>query len=88
MALPGVATASASALTGSVLVTYNGHMATREQIIGTIELCRDTLSPSGSMRLDASYPTFGGGAVAHPLVQAIVETLVEHALKTALAIVI
>jgi hypothetical protein len=83
-AVPGVVAASASPLTGSVVVTHDGHTATRERIVRTLG--------------DHGYPVVPGlptaalsGAAAaarmevHPLLRIVTETLLEQLLHTALA---
>jgi hypothetical protein len=87
VALPGVVTASASPLTGSVLVTYEGGVVTRERIVRTIErsgfvlTTADTALPAPSVRPAVRE------RVAHPIVQVAVEKLLEHLLTVAIAAV-
>ena len=79
-ALPGVLAASASPLTGSVLVTHDGQIATREQVIATIE---------GSLPLPSlDRPALQTSAAVHQVVHSLVETLLERALEALIAAVI
>ncbi|MBV8914974.1 MAG: hypothetical protein JOZ05_18285 [Acetobacteraceae bacterium] len=78
-ALPGVAAVSANALTGTLLVTHDGHTATRNQIVGTLvstgfALSSDQLA-ARPVPLRATQ-TLG----THPLVEAAAEKLLEHLL--------
>lgn len=77
-ALPGVAAAKVSALTGSVLVAYDGHAATREQVAELVGCCDRTPAPG----VPARTPD------PHPVLRALMEKLLEHALGAAIAAMI
>ena len=87
-ALPGVAAAEVSALTGSVLVAYDGHAATREQVAELVGCCDRTPAPCvPAPRVSASgLPAWAPGP--HPVLRALVEKLLEHALGAAIAAMI
>ena len=89
-ALPGVATATASALTGSVLVTHDGSSATRERILRTVDRFERALSPECSKLPEPLLRLSGDrtAPAAHPLVRAIIEKLLERVLGAAIAAII
>ena len=87
-AVPGVAAASASALTGSLIILHDGQAATRTRITAALEACGHSVLPEA--RALARAAVRGGDAQAgvHPLVRVLAETLLERLLQTAFAAVI
>jgi hypothetical protein len=81
-AIEGVAAASANPLTGSLLVHHDGAPATRERILGSL----------GGFEPEPVAPAFALGpraaAVTDALTTAVVERVIEHALRAAVAAVI
>ena len=77
-AVPGVAEASASPLTGSLIITHDGQVATRERITMALAACGHSILPN----------TLAAPAGAHPLPRILAESLLERLLQTALAAVV
>lgn len=86
-AVPGVARACASPLTGSLTVTHDGEAATRELIIKALEACGHRALPAAAV--PAAAIRFSGAAtVGYPLLRILAEALVERLLHTAIAAVV
>ncbi len=87
-AVPGVAAASASPLTGSLIVAHDGRAATRTRITAALEACGHSVLPEARSPAPAAAHRGGTQARVHPLLRILAETLLERLLQTAFAGVI
>jgi hypothetical protein len=81
-ALPGVTKATASPMSGSVLITHDGAVATRERIIRTMESAALSRLPERPLRHRPER-----AAAPHPFLQLAVEKL-ERAIEAAITAIL
>lgn len=81
-AIAGVTSASANPLTGSLIVRYDGTDATRQKIAASLVTFGSDIPPPQPARAARA------NAIADTVAQAIVERIVESALRVAVAAVI
>jgi copper chaperone CopZ len=86
-AVPGVAEADASPLTGSLIVVHDGQAATRERIAAALQACGHPVLPSAPAA-PAAVHRGAAHAGVHPLLRIAAEALLERLMQAALAAVV
>ncbi len=87
-AVPGVTAASASPLTGSLIIVHDGQAATRTRIKAALEACGHLVLPEARALAPVAARVEDERAQVHPLLRILAETLLKRLLHTALAAVI
>ena len=91
-AVPGVVAASANPLTGSLIITHDGRVATRERIATALDAQGHSVPPAASALAPAATHLERAQARTHPLLRVVADTFLEHLLdrlvRTAFAAVI
>ena len=77
-AVPGIVAASASPLTGSLIITHDGRVATRERIATALEAHGHPVLPAAFALAPAVTHFEGARARAYPLLRIVADTLLER----------
>ena len=79
--MPGVVAASASPLTGSLIITHDGRVATRERIATALQAHGHSVLPAAFAVAPAITRIERAQERTHPLLRILADTLLERLLE-------